>query len=445
MNTRVYHIVTCLAVLAVLFSARDAARAKAKPRVERARYSVQGDRTRVVLDLSGRCEYNVTTHKNPDRIAVNIPNTRAGRSLGALEFERGVVDRVRVNRLSWGTQVVLDLQKPASFKDFSLAPNGNRPERIVLDVFEKRSLPDIRRSVASAGSTPRAASADRDRLLIVVLDPGHGGRQPGTTGLYGLVEKKITLDISRRIAERINKLDGFKAVLTRNSDITLGLRERVQIAARKNADIFVSIHLNSAPNRSARGTEVFFISPGGARVTASHVLANPDRAASDLGLSDSENADLLHMLVDVNQQSVMMRSELLAESILESMRKKGLPPTRSVKQKSYSVLRTIEMPSVLVEAAFLTNSSDAKFVRGESGRQRIAEAIANGIVSYFSHYPPPRGERKPAVFVHKVKKGESLWKISRRYGTTVASILETNNLRNASVLHVGQELIINRY
>jgi N-acetylmuramoyl-L-alanine amidase len=260
-----------------------------------------------------------------------------------------------------------------------------------------------------------------------------------------MVEKKIVLDISRRVAQRINGLRGYKAVLTRNRDVFLPLERRVDIAAAKEADAFVSIHLNSAKNRSARGVEIFFISPGGARVTASNVLSNPDRAASELGLSNSNNTDLLHMLVDVNQQSVMMRSEFLAEAILESMSKKGLPPTRTVKQKSFSVLRTIEMPSVLVEAGFLTNKNDAKLVRKEAGLQQVADAIANGIVSYFSNHPPPRGERKPAAFVHKVKKGESLWRISRRYGTTVAGIRRANNLNSSSVLWVGQELIINRY
>jgi len=417
--------------------------------VERARYSVQDHKTRVVLDVSGRCGYKITTHKNPDRIAVNIPDTRAGKLLKALELNRGVVERIRVNRLSWGTQVVLDLGKPVKWRDFSLGKNGDLPDRIVVDVFDSPATtrsykPGAGINTAARAPTPGVATGG-DRPFTVAIDPGHGGKDPGATGRNGLVEKKIVLDISKRIAQRINGLRGYKAVLTRNRDVYLPLERRVEIAAAKDADAFVSIHLNSARNRSARGVEIFFISPGGARITASNVLSNPDRVASELGLSSSKNTDLLHMLVDVNQQSVMMRSEFLAEAILESMSKKGLPPTRTVKQKSFSVLRTIEMPSVLVEAGFLSNNNDAKLVRGKAGRQQVADAIANGIVSYFSNHPPPRGERKPAAFVHKVRKGESLWRISRRYGTTIASIRRANDLNNSSVLWVGQELIINRY
>jgi N-acetylmuramoyl-L-alanine amidase len=169
---------------------------------------------------------------------------------------------------------------------------------------------------------------------VVAIDAGHGGRDPGTSK----VEKQYNLDMSKRIAKRINQLNGFKAILTRKSDVFLDLGRRVDTAASQNADVFVSIHVNYAPNRSARGIEIFFLSPRGARVTTSKVLANPTRAANEFGLRDTHNTDLIHMLVDVNKQSVMTRSELLAESILESMNKKGLPPTRSVKQKSFAVL-----------------------------------------------------------------------------------------------------------
>lgn len=406
-------------------------------RVERTRYSVDGDHTRIVLDISARCEYKISNHKNPDRIAINLPGARAGKYLNALELDKGVVDRVRVNRLSWGVQVVLDLHKPAAWKEFTLARNKQHPDRIVLDVYDTPT----HRAAGNAGK-PRPRSDD---LYIVAVDPGHGGKDHGTSK----VEKKLTLDIGNRIANRINQLDGFKAVLTRERDVFLKLEDRVDIAASKQADVFVSIHVNWAPNRAARGAEIFFVSPRGARVTASRVLANPERAANELGLKGTQNQDLLHMLVDVNQQAVMTRSEQLAESILESLSRKDLPPTRSVKQRSFEVLRTIEMPSVLVETGFISNKYDARFLNSEDGRQRIAEAVANGIVAYFFNFPPPRGRRdpgKPAVVVHKVKRGESLWKISRKYGTSVASLRRANNLNNSSVLHVGQELIVtNRY
>lgn len=430
-------VITFLLSLGADARSVDAAR---KPRVERARYSVQGIKTRVVLDLSDRCGYKVTTHKSPDRIAISMPNVRAGKSLVPLSIDKSVVKRIRVNRLSWGTQVVLDLEKPASWKDFTLTKNGNLPDRIVLDVFDSRSPARSPRPASKVGSgKPRT-----DDLFVVAIDPGHGGKDRGTMS-NGLVEKTLVLEISKRIVNRINTIDGYKAVLTRSRDVYLELERRVEIAADQQADAFVSIHLNWAPRRSARGYEVFFISPHGAKRTTSRLLSNPNRTASELGLTETGNPDLLYMLVDVNQQSIMARSELLAEAIFESLHKKQLPPPRTVKQRSFEVLRTVEMPSVLVEVGFVSNGHDANIIRNPDRRQLIAESIANGIVSFFSQYPPPRGRRNPVV-VHKVEKGDSLWKISRKYGTSVTNLCRANNLKRSSVLRVGQELIVtNRY
>lgn len=436
-RTRWHNTVVVAGTLAALLCLAAAGFAARSPRIDGVRCSVQGVRTRVVLDLDKPCSYKITTHKNPDRIAVNIRGAGAAKTASNLKLNSGVVERVRVNRLSWGTQVVLDLERPAEWKDFVLARDGKRPDRIVLDVFEVPSQRPTG-SVASGAAPVKRIKGDK---FVVAIDAGHGGSDPGTSK----VEKHFNLEMSRRIAARINAFDGFEAVLTRDRDVKLDLNKRVDIAASHDADVFVSIHVNHAPNRAARGVEVFFLSPWGARVTTNKVLANPSRAASEFGLSGRQNADLIHMLVDVNKQSILTRSELLAESILESMDKKGLPPTRSVKQKAFSVLRTFETPSVLVETGFMSNRQDAQILRSESGRRRIAEAIANGIVSYFSKYPPPRGRHDPVV-VHKVQRGDSLWKISRRYGASVASIRRANNLGKSSLLHPGQELIItNRY
>ena len=423
--------------LAAATAGADRVSAARSTQVQRARYSVQGAKTRVVLDLSGKAGYRITRHENPDRIAINIPDVRASKSFSGLTPKSGVVRRVRVNRLSWGTQVVLDLSGNAEMKDFVLARNGNLPDRIVLDVFDSASAKTPSRS----GGKPAPRKRTAGDKYIVAIDPGHGGSDPGTSK----VEKSLNLEMSKTIAARINAIDGYSAILTRDRDVFLDLNPRAEIAASHNADVFVSIHVNWAPSRSARGVEVFFLSPKGANWTTNKVLADPRRAANEFGLTGRESSDLIHMLVDVHKQSVMTKSELLAESILESMNKNGLPPTRSVKQKAWAVLRTFETPSVLVETGFISNSSDAKILQSESGRQRIAEAVANGIVLYFTEFPPPRGRHDPVV-VHRVRRGESLWKISRQYNTSIASIRRANNMGNSSMLRPGQELIItNRY
>jgi N-acetylmuramoyl-L-alanine amidase len=299
---------------------------------------------------------------------------------------------------------------------------------------------DVLEPAAKAAGAP---PAPREETFVVAVDAGHGGSDPGATGRFGLVEKNLALDIAKRVAAHIDGIPGFRTVMIRDGDVYLTLPDRTAIAARHGADAFVSIHLNSARNRSARGAEVFFLSPSGARVTADRLLSDPERAADEMGLSGGGNPDILYMLVDVNQQAIMMRSEQLAESILESLGRSDLPPSRLVKQKSFSVLRTIEMPSVLVEAGFLSNVKDAEVVRTAPGRERIAEAVARGVVSYFKANPPPRAREKgEKTIVHKVRRGESLWGISQLYNTTVASLRAANNLKDSAVIRVGQELVV---
>jgi N-acetylmuramoyl-L-alanine amidase len=409
-------------------------------RVERVRFSVQPERTRIVVDLSTPSRYEVVRHADPERLAINLPQARAGAQLDGISVGAGGVERVRVNRLSWGTQLVIDLAREAPWSDFTLSRSGSKPDRIVVDL--RPSPAPVTRGSARRRD-PQGASAPPSRAVVVAVDAGHGGEDPGTLGRFGLVEKKLTLDLARRVARAVEAHDGFDAVLTRNADVFLSLPRRNEIAEERGADVFVSVHLNSARNRAARGVEVFFVSPSGAARSASQVLSRPEEAAHEYGVGGRGRDDVLHMLVDINQQAVLARSEMLAEAILESMGTSGLPPTRSVKQRSYSVLRTISMPSVLVEAGFISNTMDARLIRRESGRQAIADAIASGIVSFLRRNPPRRtGGDGGAVVVHRVERGETLWALSRRYRTSVASIARTNELKPTSVLHVGQELRI---
>lgn len=422
--------VIVLGAMAVLIGAGPGA-ARAERVVERVRHYVHDGFTRIVLDADGPCRYTVTRHENPDRIAINLTGARAGRSLRNETVGEGGVRRVRVNRLSWGTQVVIDLDGPATWKHFTLSRTQTKSDRIVLDVMRGG---DGRSKTASA---PRRTA---DGVYVVAIDAGHGGKDRGTMG-NGLVEKELTLDIGRRVAAGINAHDGYKAVLTRSSDVYLTLPRRVELAEQMGADLFVSIHLNSAPNRRARGAEVFFLSPSGARRTASRMLSNPDRAAHELGIRGEASSDVLHMLVDVNQQAVLQRSEDLAESILHEISRPGLLLTRAVKQKSFAVLRNIRQPSVLIECGFLSNRHDAALIRDSKERDRIANGIAKGIRRYLEKNPLPREQGRPVV-VHRVRAGDTLWGLSREYGASIASIRQLNRMQSSTVLHVGQELLI---
>jgi N-acetylmuramoyl-L-alanine amidase len=358
-----------------------------------------------------------------------------------------------VNRLSWGAQVVFDLRSEAGWSDLRLDSVDGMPDRIVIDVAPPPFRADASDASNAAVAPVEAPSipmktqdaarpgASGERTLVVAVDAGHGGKDFGAKGKPNLYEKDLALDIARRIARNLNEKKGYKAVLTRDRDVFLDLVERTRIAKQKGADIFVSVHLNTAPRKSARGIEVWFISPAGAEATAKKILSNRESAARELGLEEPANSDIMQMLVDVNQQAMMERSFRLAEQILNSTGRPGLPPARSVKQQSFAVLKSIDMPSVLVEAGFLSNAKDAAFVAKPTGRQAVADAVAAGIVSYLRKYPPPPPATGGSV-LHRVRAGETLWAISKKYNTTVASIRRSNGLSELDVLRVGQQLVI---
>jgi N-acetylmuramoyl-L-alanine amidase len=417
------------------------------------RHAVRQDETRIVLDMSRKTPYRILSFVRPYRIAVNLKGVKVDRQVYPPAISGGIVEGIRINRLSWGSQIVLDLKKKAVWKHFVLNASGDLADRIVLDVSPADPLDGggvpaaSRRQSVSSGYTqvrPAGGGEPTSRLYVVAIDAGHGGSDPGAVGRYNTVEKHLALDMSRRIVEAINKYKGFKGVLTRDGDKFLDLAERIQIAQQKEADVFVSIHMNTAPDRNARGTEVYFISPQGAELTMNKLLENKQRAESELGLAGGQSAELLSMILDVNQQAMMRRSSVLAEEILNHSWGVGFPPKRGIKQRSFAVFKTVTMPSVLVETGFISNVKDARFLKSESGRQAMAEAIAKGIVSYLEEYPLP-SQREKKVIVHKVKKGETLWRISKLYGSSVKSIRQVNGLSYSSLLQVGQELLIMNY
>lgn len=391
------------------------------------RSSVSEGRTRIVIDCSRPLAYEIVPFHKPERIAINLKGVKASDAIRSISIADGVVKNVRINRLSWGSQVVFDLRSKAEVRDFALGSTETKPDRLVFDVRQ-------------APLTQIKSKSPIDPI-VVVIDAGHGGRHPGTIGKYKLVEKELVLDIARRIAEDIDRREGYTTVMTRDDDSFLSLEERTEIARKHGADAFVSIHCNSADKSTARGAEVFFLSPSGARAKATKLLSDKSEAARELGLNEPHNDDVLHMILDVNQQSMMLKSSLLAEAVIKSMRTTEMPVRRGIKQKGFGVLKTVTMPSVLVEVGFISNAHDAKVLRTASGRQDVAEAVSNGIVSFFKQSPPLRGQDKK-VHVHSVKRGDSLWKIAKTYDTTISNLRKVNKLGTSSKLHVGQKILI---
>ena len=394
------------------------------------RFWTAPDHTRIVIDMSGSVEYDAGTRRDPDRVVVLIKNAALDGPLEVTPVGDGLVERIRVNELEGGAQIVLDLTKASEYNVFPLLPYAGKPHRVVIDVFR------------DADPRIESASAVADRPLshrVVVIDAGHGGEDPGTLGNGTLREKDVVLDIARRLAAVLGRQEGCEAKLTRDGDYYVSLRKRKELASAWDGDLFISIHANSAPNRKATGTEVFTVSDRGASDETARELADRENAADIVGgVTPETDDDVLAILVDLKMGDRIQKSAHLASFITGELVEEGLGPVHS-KRAGFVVLKSLAMPSVLVEVGFLSNSKDVAKLKRSDYRQQYAEVLAVAIEDYFAAYAPvaaaPDG-------IHEVAPGETLWSIARRYGRSVAELRNINDLPDDCTIYVGQKLSV---
>jgi len=300
----------------------------------------------------------------------------------------GVVDSALVLADADGARFIVWLADTTRFQVFTLPADGEKPFRLVVDV--------TRRGAEAAEASRIAALVERkraERLRIVVVDAGHGGEDTGARGPRGLHEKTVTLAIARKLAEELNAVPGVKAVLTRDGDYFIPLRERYRKAERMKADLFISIHCNSSRRRgSGSGTEVFFLSLKGASDQADADLADLENAADLVGgVPAQAQDDVVNILYDVKRSSALQQSQLLAETLLEHITEDRRLDVRGVKQAGFAVLKSVEFPSVLVETAFINNPSEARLLRDAVFQRNMAKQLAAGVRAYFQRAGIPLG------------------------------------------------------
>jgi len=417
-----------LVLSAAFFVVAPAVYASAAESLTAVRFWTAPDHTRIVVDMTGSVEYDAGTRRDPDRVVVLVRNASLDGPLDVTPVGDGLVDRVRINELESGAQIVVDLTKTSEYNVFSLLPYAGKPHRIVIDIFR-----DTDPRIESAREIANRPVSRR----VVVIDPGHGGEDPGTLGNGALKEKDIALDIALRLAEILGHQQGCEAKLTRESDYFVSLGKRKELAAAWDGDLFVSIHGNSAPNRSATGTEVFTVSDRGASDQTARELADKENAADLVGGVPPETGDdVLAILVDLKMGDRIQKSAHLASFISSELTEGGLGPVHS-KRAGFVVLKSLAMPSVLVEVGFLSSSKDVAKLKRADYRQQYATALAEAIDGYFATYAPvaaaPDG-------THSVAPGETLWSIARRYGRSVAELRDMNDLPDDCTIYVGQKL-----
>ncbi len=426
-----------LALLSLLFSVA----AQAGTVIEGLRMWPAPDNTRLVFDLSGRVEHTLFRLDGPDRLVIDIKDTRLGQPLKGLDYSNTHLSGIRsAVRNDSDLRVVLDLRGKVQPKSFVLAPNEQYGHRLVIDLHGQAE----QAQAAAPQVKKRAPSAAEARDIVIAIDAGHGGEDPGASGPSRTREKDVVLAIAKKLKEMLDKEPGMRGVLTRSGDYFIPLRKRTEIARTHRADMFVSIHADAFRDRRAYGSSVYVLSPRGASSEHARLLAEKENA-SDLigGVSLDDKDDLLaSVLLDLSQTASVEMSSDAAASVLAQIKGVNRLHKREVEQAGFRVLKSPDMPSILIETAFISNPSEERNLRSASHQGKMARAILVGLRNYFRANPPP-GTRMAMLedLRHAVSHGETLTGIAQRYRVSTERLRSTNNLKG-NTIRVGQVLQI---
>lgn len=397
------------------------------------------DKTRAVLDLSSATEYKIFTLDNPNRVVIDLDRSEL---TGALDFESdhaGVISSVRHGRPEPDTlRVVLDLSSDARIKSFLLEPTAQYGHRLVVDLFS---------GDAQQARVPRQMSDVReaDRDVVIAIDAGHGGEDPGAIGKNKTREKDVVLAISRKLKAAIDARPGMRGVLIRDGDYYIPHRERFEKARQHRADLFVSVHADAFHNRNVAGGSVFVLSRRGASSEFARRIAASENNSDLVGgvtLNDKDEM-LASVLLDLSQSATMEASDAVASSVFRSMNQVGKMHKKHVESANFLVLKSPDVPSVLVETAFISNPDEERKLRDPHHQEKLARAVADGIQDYFYLSPPPgtwiAANRREMKYV--VERGDTLGEIASRYRVSLNRLRSANGL-HGDVIQVGSTLVI---
>lgn len=460
--------------------------------VRSARVWAGPDYTRVVLDLSGPVHYQLS--QSGERVTLDLGRNALARGFAA-PGSSGRLKRLDIRQQGGQLELFADVTGGTQPKSFLLKPDGSYGYRLVLDLYPPDARPPTKATLgakpkAPAAATPRsearrsgsdilnlrqvAAQMNGQRKVVVAIDAGHGGKDPGARGPDGTLEKNVTLAVAKKLAALIDRQPGMQAVLTRTGDYFIPLKRRYQIARDDSADMFVSIHADAFKNGDAKGSSVWVLSPRGKTSEAARWLADRENRADLVGgvSLDDKDDSLAAVLLDLQQGYAMQASDSIAANVLKALARIGPTHRGYVERANFVVLRSPDVPSILVETAFISNPKEERKLRNPAHQEALARAVMGGVRNYFEATPPPgtwfaaqaaekaaatlaardaahgvkatprlASVRAPSADRHRVHAGESLTSIALRYGVSVAALRSANGL-SGSVLQAGTTLTI---
>ncbi|OZB06243.1 MAG: N-acetylmuramoyl-L-alanine amidase, partial [Marinobacter sp. 34-60-7] len=388
----------------------------AATRVDGIRIWPAPDHTRLVLDTAGPVDHNVFALSGPSRLVIDLKDTALKADFDAVELSGSPIQRIRsAPRNGNDLRVVLDLKSDIKPRSFVLEPNQQYGHRLVIDLIDEKGT-----RVERASSPTITQDQQGKRDIIVVVDAGHGGEDPGAIGPRGTREKDVVLKMAKTLTDLINKQPGFTAKMTRTGDYYIGLRNRTILARKYNADLFVSVHADAFRTPQPRGASVFALSERGATSETARWLAQSENRSDLIGGAGGVSLDgrddmLAGVLLDLSMTASINASLGVGSSVLGQLGSVAKLHKPGVEQAAFAVLKSPDIPSILVEAGFISNPIEEKNLATQWYRDKLANAIMDGIHAYFQKTPPPgtllawqksQNRGTPSVSQYRIRRGD---------------------------------------
>jgi len=400
------------------------------------------DKTRLVLDLSSTVEHNIFSLQNPNRLVVDLSDSRIKTTFEGLELRNTPIAGIRAAvRYKTDVRVVLDLSGTVSPKSFTLPANEQYSNRLVIDLFDNKRV---------ISRTLDEVVKKKDRRIIVAIDAGHGGEDPGALGPRRVREKVVVLQLAKKIKKLFDGNPNFQGELVRSGDYYLAHRKRTQIARDKQADFFISIHADAFTDPSAHGASVYALSTTGATSEQARYLADKENRADLIGGASSLSLDgrdevLAGVLLDLSMNATLRRSLDAGSYVLKNMGTVARLHKKKVEQAGFLVLKSPDIPSLLLETGFISNPNEAQKLSTSRYQNKMAQAIFEGIEQYFLDNPPPgtllakNGNRVDRIYV--VAPGDTLSEIAVRFNVSMKKIKRYNKM-SSNKIRVGKKIKI---
>jgi N-acetylmuramoyl-L-alanine amidase len=398
------------------------------------------DHTRVVFDLSGPAEHHLFSLERPERVVVDLEADVPADAVDGIRDE-GPIAGIRTGVRGAGTRVVLDLARAVDPEAFTIRPNQTYGHRLVVDLNDpKGGAGDPAGDGGATDERGPVMTAPDDGEFVVAIDAGHGGEDPGAIGASGTYEKDIVLAVAKKLARRVNGIHGLRAVLIRDGDYYIGLRERTRKARAAEADLFVSLHADAFTDRRVKGSSVFVLSRNGASSEMARMVARRENQADRIGGVSLEDKDeqLASVLVDLSRAHTVEESVGLAQVLLRELDALGDVHGGRVEKAGFAVLKSLDMPSVLVELAFISNPDEERRLRSGDYQRQLADGLVHGIREYVASTRP---DLALETGQYTVRDGDTLSQIAHRHAVSVSALRRANDL-GGDVIMAGRTLRI---